>query len=63
MPDRELISRAIDVLTIRPVSEAQQHQAALTVCTAMHRSGSRPEDIRAVLAALDLLATRCAPAG
>jgi hypothetical protein len=55
VPDRAMASRALDELQMDAIDEHQQYLAALTVCAEMGRMGSTPDDVREVLAALDLL--------
>lgn len=54
-PDRAKLNRAIDELQMDAIDEHQQYLAALTVCAEMDRMGSSQEEVREVLAALDLL--------
>lgn len=54
-PDRAKVSRAIDELQMDALDEHQQYLAALTVCAEMDRMGSTRNEVREVLAALDLL--------
>lgn len=55
VPDDANASRAIDELQMAAIDEHQQYRAALTVCAEMDRMGCGHEEIREVLAALDLL--------
>jgi hypothetical protein len=54
MPDKARISQHIDALEMTPLDDEQRRRAALTVCTAMSRSGNTVAEIRCVLAALGL---------
>jgi hypothetical protein len=55
VPDQAKLNRAIDELQMDAIDEHQQYLAALTVCAEMDRMGSSQEEVREVLAALDLL--------
>jgi hypothetical protein len=54
-PDQSTDRRSIDELQMDAIDEHQQYLAALTVCAEMDRMGSPQDEVREVLAALDLL--------
>jgi hypothetical protein len=54
-PDQSTDRRSIDELQMDALDEHQQYLAALTVCAEMDRMGSTQDEVREVLAALDLL--------
>jgi hypothetical protein len=54
-PDQSTDRRSIDELQMDAIDEHQQYLAALTVCAEMDRMGSTQDEVREVLAALDLL--------
>jgi hypothetical protein len=55
MADDTDIHRSIDGLLLTPLTDGNRVNAALTVCEGMGRTGSTVEQIRDVLASLDLL--------
>jgi hypothetical protein len=55
LPEDVDVTQQIDALVVSPVDDHQRRSAALTACEVMGRTGRSAEEIRDVLAALDLL--------